>query len=296
MANSSLVLENVTKLYSNNKGISDISFEIKEGEVFGFLGPNGAGKSTAIRTILGLIKLNEGEITILGKNFNDHKIEILSSIGYLTGDINWYENLTGIQTLKFISSIRGKYDEDYLNKLVGDFNIDLSQKIKKLSKGNRQKISLVMALLYKPKILIMDEPTQGFDPLIKEKFYQIIREVKKQGTTVFVSSHDLREVQKICDRAAFIREGKIIDIEEIKDSNSFNLTKFEVSFKGEVAKSQIEKIKSVSNVKKTNGGYIISVDADVNHLISFLSKNPVNKMSILETSLEDIFMHYYTDK
>ena len=296
MSDYAIELDSVTKLYSNGKGVKNITFEIPKGEVFGFLGPNGAGKSTTIRTIMDFIHPNKGAVSILGMMYHNNREEILANIGYLTSDISLYQELTGNQMFQFMKNLRGSYDQDYLDELVRVLDVQTDQRIGTLSKGNKQKISLILAVMYQPKILIMDEPTSGLDPLMKEVFYDIIAKASANGTTVLVSSHDLREVQKMCSRVAFIREGEIVDIVEVSLQPSMQLSRLELGFKKPVDMDKIKAIPAVKAIEEANEHFIITIQGNINPLLSFLSKHPVDFFATIETSLEDVFMHYYTDQ
>src|SRR5690606_38829307 len=205
----------VTKTYGKQRGIEDVSFSLNKGEVFGFLGPNGAGKSTTIRTILNFTSPNKGSISIFGKDSVKNSVEVKRKIGYLAGNFAAYPSLTGAQLLTLLSSMQGQKDETYQAELVKRFGADLTRPIHQLSKGNSQKLGIIQAFSHKPDLIILDEPTSGLDPLMQERFYEAVAEAKAAGATLLISSHNLTEVQRICDRAAFIREGKIISIEDI---------------------------------------------------------------------------------
>lgn len=211
-----LTLENVTKSFGTNTAVDAVSLEITKGEVFGFLGPNGAGKSTTIRLILDILRPDGGTIKILGRSSRD-TATTHRNIGYLSGDMTIDPDLTGRQYIGFVNNLHGGKHSNTACKLAGILEANLDKKVGDYSRGNRQKIGLIAALLHNPKLLILDEPTSGFDPLVQEKFAAIIREYVAEGGTVFMSSHILGEVQQLCDHVAFIKQGKIIRTTRVQD-------------------------------------------------------------------------------
>lgn len=216
MSNTSpLMLHGLTKRFGHKLAVDNVSLELREGEVFGFLGPNGAGKSTTIRSVMDFLRPTDGWVELLGGQSVEERTALHDQVGYLAGDIALYETMTGRKLLKFLTRTGRNVDWHYVDELAGRFEAALDRPIRQLSKGNRQKIGLIQAFMHRPKLLILDEPTSGLDPLMKQVFYDLVREVSGQGATVFVSSHDLAEVQKICHRAGFIRDGKLIAIEPI---------------------------------------------------------------------------------
>ena len=212
-----LVLTNLTKKYGKFLAVDNVSLEVQPGEVFGFLGPNGAGKSTVIRTVLNFIKPSAGSVQLFGLDSVHGAVAAKHYVGYLAGDIALYDSMTGLDLLKFLTSLGKETDWDYVKELAEKLQAPLGRPISDLSKGNKQKVGLIQAFMHNPDLLVLDEPTSGLDPLMKQIFYDMVLDMRKSGKTVFVSSHDLDEVQKICDRAAFIREGKIIATEDIKN-------------------------------------------------------------------------------
>lgn len=209
-------LDRLTKRYGRDRGIEDISFEVRRGEVFGFLGPNGAGKSTAMRTALGLIEATSGTSEILGQNSLRHNSKLMAEIGYLPGALAVYKNLTGRQYLKYISRLRGRDCQSEIQSMSERLKLDLDKHIHDLSKGNRQKVGVIQAFMHKPQVLILDEPTSGLDPLIQREFEAILEETKARGAAVLLSSHVLSEVEHLADRIAVISEGRILLNEEIE--------------------------------------------------------------------------------
>ena len=270
---SVISIRNLTKSYGKNRGVIDVSFDVNEGEIFGFLGPNGAGKSTTIRSMLGFLKFKEGEINILGMNsVKDHE-KILKDVGYMPSEALFYPSLTVAETIKYAADVRKMDCSEEAKKLCERLKVDTLKKIKELSLGNRKKVSIICAMQHRPKLFIFDEPTSGLDPLMQNTFFELIKEYVAQGTTCMLSTHVLTEVSRYCDRAAIMREGHLIKVDSVD-----NLMET-----------------SVKNVKVTADGkheeYLYK--GDINELISSLSGKRLENLSIEDPSLEDMFMHYY---
>ena len=289
-----LELHNLTKNYGKYRGIDAISIELKAGEVFGFLGPNGAGKSTTIRTILDFIHPSSGRATMFGLDSHKDAVQIKNRVGYLAGDIELYDNMTGRQILKFLTRLGKKTDWEYVEVLQKRLDASLDRKMHTLSKGNKQKIGLIQAFMHKPDLLILDEPTSGLDPLMKQVFYDMVLEMKGAGKTIFVSSHDLTEVQKICDRAAFIREGTLIDIENIKEkTGTLQFKRFTATFPKRPLAKDYASIKGVTEAVTDGLLLHVTIHGDVAPFITELAKHTPTNLEEQDTTLEDIFMHYY---
>jgi len=278
---------NLTKFYGKIKGIENLTFSVKKGEIFGFLGPNGAGKTTTIRTLLGYLNPTNGEAFILGKNINDNIVDIKREVGYIPGDLNLYGHLTGRRFLDYFASLRNT-EMSLLGELLKVFNVPLDRKIKGYSKGMKQKLGIIQAFMDDPEIVIMDEPTSGLDPLLQQKFYDFLHDQKKKGKTLFFSSHVLSEVDKICDRIGIIRNGNLVALEDVE------------TLKGKMGKMIKVKIKEKpetfigpENMKIKDGWIEFVTNDDVDHWIKMLSKYTIIDLEINEFSLEDIFIHYY---
>lgn len=290
---SALKISHLTKRYDSTHGIYDINLGVAKGEVFGFLGPNGAGKSTTINTILDLLKPQEGTISVLGLDHHADMKEAHAQLGYLSGDMETDPSLTGRQYLHYVANLRGGVDQSIIDGLAHRLKSDLSAKIRHLSRGNRQKIGLIAALMHDPDILILDEPTSGLDPLIQAEFNAIIREHKERGKTTFISSHVLSEVQSICDRVGFIKEGKLVHVSTLKElmkSSSRNVT---VHFTGKVPHEKIAKLKGVSGLRHEDGMLAFAFGGNMNELLQILAAHPIDNLQIAEPDLEDLFMNYY---
>lgn len=288
---SPLTVSGLTKFYGESRGIEDVSFEVRAGEVFGFLGPNGAGKSTTIRIVLGFLNPTSGSISLFG---NPPSTMALRDIGYLSGDFSAYENLTGRSFLRYLGSLSRSVEWEYVEELVRRLDASLDRPIHTLSKGNKQKIGIIQAMMHQPKLLVLDEPTSGLDPLIKQEFYNLLDEARTNyETTVFVSSHDLTEVKKICDRAGFIRDGKLIGVEDIDDISHLNARQFIVSLASKPSNTLLAKLKSLSDFDVVGNTLTCTVTGPIREFLSAASLLDVSDFREQSLSLEELFMHYY---
>ena len=273
--------------------LKDLTIVVKTGEVYGFLGPNGAGKSTAIRTLLNFIQPTSGAATILDKDIVKDSVEIRKNIGYLSGDFNAYPKMTGHQFLDYLSELQPPKNRSTKEKLAKTFRANLHKKIGDLSKGNRQKIGIIQAFMHEPAMYILDEPTDGLDPLMQEAFYDLVNEVQAKGATVFVSSHNLAEVRKMCDRVGIIRDGKLVSEYAIADLALEAAQTFDVVFKNNVTVAQLRKIKGVQKAAAQQSGFSLHVHGDLSPLLAFLAKQQVSHLATRELNLEEQFMKYY---
>ena len=288
-----LQLVSLTKNYGSQPGIKSVSLALQPGEIFGFLGPNGAGKSTTIRSILNFIKPTAGHISVFGLDSVKDSVAVKRHIGYLAGTLALYEKMTGQELLRYLAGLGRQADWRYTRELVRRFDANLRQPIEDLSKGNKQKLGLIQAIMHKPDLLILDEPTTGLDPLVKQTFYDVISEFQQAGKTVFLSSHDLAEVQKICDRAAFIRSGKVVGIETINTFQNLNLRRYIITFPSPPQIHVLKHIANVRDVKIDNNRATVTVVGNVTPLVQALSALHPLDLAEQETNLEELFMHYY---
>jgi ABC-2 type transport system ATP-binding protein len=288
---SIIKIDNLTKNYGKSRGVVDLNLEVEEGEIFGFIGPNGAGKSTTIRTMLGLIYPTSGSATIFGKNCIEHP-EIRKEVGYLPSEVFYYDNMKVIDLLKYSASFYKKDCTKRINELAEIMDLDLKRKIDDLSFGNKKKVGIVQGLLHEPKLIILDEATSGLDPLMQQKFFDIIDDENKKGATVFFSSHILSEVQRMCKRIAFIKEGKIIKLEKMSTlrENNYKMIKIESLEKLDGLFFEMQGV-SKFEVKGKIQSFLFK--GDINKIIKMLSKTTILNLSIEEPDLEEIFMHYY---
>lgn len=284
-------IKNLTKYYDKLHGIDEISLKVQKGEIFGFLGPNGAGKSTTINTILDILRPDSGSVQILGI---DHRVvkQTHRLIGYLATDMETDPTLTGKQYLSFVAALQKNVKRSYIEELAVRLKADLSIKIKHLSRGNRQKIGLIAALMHNPEVLILDEPTSGLDPLIQSEFYTILREHQAAGKATFMSSHVLSEVQEVCSRVGFIKDGKLLQVSSLEALLDKASRQVVVRFQASTP-TELERLDGVKDLQRTDGLIHFTFAGDLNRLIRLLAKNPVSHIEISEANLEELFMSYY---
>ncbi len=288
---SVIEVNNLTKYYGKARGIENVSFSVDEGEIYGFIGPNGAGKSTTIRLFLSLIYPTSGEAKIFGKNINQSGVEIRQEIGYLPSEVFYYEGMKVIDLLKYSESFYKKDCTQRMMELAEVMELDLKRKIDDLSYGNKKKVGIVQGLLHSPKLIVLDEPTSGLDPLMQQKFFNLIKEENERGATVFFSSHILGEVQKMCNRVAIIKEGTVINIQDIKSLQKDNYKKIRIEAEGLDEKRF--SVEGVNNLVKDNGSIKFFFKGDINLITKLISEREIEDVTIEEPTLEEIFMHYY---
>jgi ABC-2 type transport system ATP-binding protein len=284
----------LTKYYGKSRGIIDVDLSVEEGEIFGFIGPNGAGKSTTIRTLLSLIYKTSGEAKIFGLDSEAHKVEILQDVGYLPSEVFYYDNMRAIDLFKYSASFYKRDCSKRIKELSSLLQVNLKQKIEDMSLGNKKKVGIIQGLLHSPRLIILDEPTSGLDPLMQKTFFDLIKEENKRGATVLFSSHILSEVQRICDRVAIIKEGKIVAVQKIGEmkENAYKNVNFTVK-SGAVPKGFT--IDGAQHMEITDTGASFIYRGNVNLLLTEIAKYPLANVDIMEPPLEDIFMHYYAD-
>ncbi|MBT8202615.1 MAG: ABC transporter ATP-binding protein [Acidimicrobiia bacterium] len=296
MADPAIKTEKLTKHYGDVKALVDLDLSIEPGEIFGFLGPNGAGKTTMIRTILDLIRPSSGRAWILGLDTHEQSVEIRRHIGYVPGDLALYPSLTGRDTLTYFANLRGGVDWDYVDELAGRLDADLSKKVGDLSSGNRQKVGLIQAFMNRPRVLIMDEPSSGLDPLVQREFQAMMREVAAEGRTVFLSSHTLSEVQRVADRVGIIRHGVLIAVEGVASLRSKAIRTVSLFFEGPVESSVFEAIPGVRDVVVEDHHVTMSFDGQMEMLLKAATeRHHLVDIATDEADLEEIFLTYYRD-
>jgi len=284
-------VRNLTKFYGKSRGIVDVSFDVQEGEIFGFIGPNGAGKSTTIRLLLSLIHPTKGRATVFGKDVTTHGPEIRKDIGYLPSEVYYYEGMKVLDLLKYSASFYEGDSTDRMKELADVMELELNRRISDLSYGNKKKVGIVQGLLHSPKLLFLDEPTAGLDPLMQRKFFDLIRAENARGVTVFFSSHILGEVQRLCTRVGIIREGKMVEISDIKSLQQSNYKK--VSLSAPTLDSSALLLPGVSNLVQENGSLNFFYKGDINAVLRALAGLQLSDVAIEAPTLEEIFMHYY---
>ncbi len=286
-------LHNVTKNFGSHIAVHALNLEVMQGEVFGFLGPNGAGKSTTIRMLLGQIAPHDGTITIFGHDALKDRVKIHKDIGYLSGEMAMDLKLTGKQYLKYMARLHGGVAWYKIAELAHRLDADLDKKLAALSRGNRQKIALISAIMHEPQMLILDEPTSGFDPLIQAEFNKIILDFKKQGKTVFISSHILSEVRHLCDRVGFIREGKLIKLGNMEELAATSLKQARVLFEDEHDIVHLRAVRGVQHVTVDGNHVVFQFGGPMRELIKKLASLSAIDVAIEDADLEELFMRYY---
>lgn len=287
--------EGLTRDYGPVRALDHLSLRVEPGEIFGFLGPNGAGKTTTIRVLLDLIRPNAGRASILGFDCQRASLEVRRRSGYLPGDIHLYEGMTGGRFLDLFASLRpGRVDPAYLRRLVEQLDLDLSKEVRAYSKGNRQKLGLVQALMHQPDLLILDEPTSGLDPLVQHEVWAILEEVAASGRTVFFSSHVLSEVERICHRVGIIRAGRLVTVEEVARLKGRSLHIIEVTFLEPVPEAAFA-APGVDVVRHDNNTVRLQVRDHLDDVIKTIARYPVIDLHTEQASLEDIFLAYYEE-
>jgi ABC-2 type transport system ATP-binding protein len=285
-------INNLTKTYGKARGISNVSFNVEQGEIFGFIGPNGAGKSTTIRTLLSLIYPTSGSATIFGKDCIEFGPEIKQEIGYLPSEVFYYDNMKVIDLLKYSASFYKKDCSKRMRELAEIMELDLNKKIDDLSFGNKKKVGIVQGLLHEPKLIILDEPTSGLDPLMQQKFFDLLEEENKKGATVFFSSHILSEVQRLCNRVAIIKEGKIIKVEKISTLKENQYKKFKIETTEKLDRDYFN-INGVNKIAVNDNTTSFLFSGNINSIMKKISDIEIVNLWIEEPDLEEIFMHYY---
>lgn len=288
-----LEIKNLKKYFGRTKAVDDISFSIEKGEIFGFLGPNGAGKTTTIRTIMGFLHPDSGKITISGHSTDEKDYYIsLKNIGYLLSASSLVDNWSGLDHIRYFESIKGKSSN--VEELIKRLEYSPKIKVKTLSTGNKQKLSLILALMNNPKLLVLDEPTTGLDPLLQDEFFKIVKEYKQNGSTILISSHNLNEVERLCSKVAMIKSGKLIDVDSVAQIKNKKIQTIAIEFNTNIDFDDI-KIDGLSLVNKVDGLLTLNLQGDIDSFIKKVSSHKIKSLHINSASLEEIFLQYYKD-
>ena len=293
-----ILTERLTKSYGRRqaRGVVRLDLEVRPGEVFGFLGPNGAGKTTTIRVLLDQIRPTAGRALVLGRDSHRETLAIQARSGYLPGELSLYPGLTGRETLRYLANLRGGVDWDHVAELAGRLDCDLERKVADLSSGNRRKVGLIQAFMHRPELLILDEPTSGLDPLVQHEFYRLLDEAREAGQTVFLSSHVLPEVQRVCDRVAFVREGELVAVEDVAKLMGRAVREVEVVFARPVPPAALEGVPGVTRVVadgKDASTLRLTVTGSLDQTVKALAALPVVDLISQLPDLEDVFMTFY---
>ena len=295
MADEAILTSRLTKSYGPVLALDHLDLEVRRGEIFGFLGPNGAGKTTAIRLFLDLLRPDSGQVTVLGLDPRAQGVELRRRVGYLPGDFTVDGNQTARQLLTYLGNLRGGIRRDRIEGLAERLDLDLDQKIRSLSKGNRQKVGLIQAFMHEPELLILDEPTSGLDPLMAREFLTMTLEARARGQTVFMSSHILSEVQKVADRAGIIRRGELIAVDEVEALRAKSLRRVEVAFDEPVDASAFADVRGVSDLVVEDGVLRCRLLGEADALVKAVARYRVRDFISEEPDLEELFFHYYAE-
>ncbi len=285
-------IHNLTKTFGKARRVIDLNLSVPKGIIYGFIGPNGSGKSTTIRVLLGMLKATRGDATIFGLDAWKHAVEIHKRIAYVPGDVNLWPNLTGGEVIDLFLKMRGNGSSNRREEMLARFNLDPTKKCRAYSKGNRQKVALVAAFSQDADLYILDEPTSGLDPLMERVFQECVLEAKAAGRTVFLSSHILSEVEKLCDRVAIIREGRIIEEGTLQELR--HLTRMNMTIRTKQPITNIAELKGIHNVEAKDGELNFQLDSDeIDAVIRHISSFGIEKLESLPPTLEDLFLRYY---
>lgn len=285
--------EQLTKAYGVHRGIIDVDLDVTEGEIFGFLGPNGAGKTTTMRVLLDLIRPTSGRAEIFGIETTRDPVAIHRRVGYLPGEFDLYDRLSGADTIAYFANLRGGVDAGYVSQLVERLDLDPSRRFREYSKGNKQKVGLVVALQHRPDLLILDEPTSGLDPLMQQTFFELIREARAEGRTVFLSSHIIDEVDRTCDRVAIIREGRLVQVDRIESVRRLAFHHVELTFGAPVASAIFESLAGVEVVANDASTVTMRVNGPIGMVLAAAAPHGLLDVVSREPNLEDVFLAQY---
>ena len=283
--------EGLSKRYGSVHAIEDLDLEVAEGEVVGYLGPNGAGKTTTIRLLLGLIRPSAGRAEIFGLDCQRQVVEAHRRLAYVAGEASLWPSLTGAETLHLLGRVQGRVDDTYRDELIGRFDLDPSKKVRACSKGNRQKLILIAALMTRPELLVLDEPTSGLDPLMEQAFRHCVHEARERGQTIFLSSHILSEVEALCDRIGILREGLLVEMGTLAEMRHLSALTIEATFEGPVP--DISRVPGVSSVEVVGHLLRCHVRGTIEPLLKVLAASGVQELLSREPSLEELFLAQY---
>jgi len=289
-----LEMNNVKKRFGSVLALKDVNLQVNEGEVFAYIGPNGAGKSTTIRVLLGILQATEGSAKVFGKDAWRDSVEIHKRIAYVPGDVNLWPNLTGGEVIDLFVGLRGSHDKARRQRLIKDFNLDPTKKCRTYSKGNRQKVALIAAFASEVDLYILDEPTSGLDPLMEQVFQECVLEQKQKGKGVFLSSHILSEVERLCDRVAIIREGEVVETGTLAELR--HLTRYNMKVQSEKTIEGLERMEGIFDIVRNEGGLAFHVErAKMGEVINHISSFGIISLESAPPTLEDLFMKHYKE-
>jgi ABC-2 type transport system ATP-binding protein len=287
--------DRLTKRYGDARGIEDVSMSVEAGEVFGFLGPNGAGKTTTIRTLLDLLHPTSGSARLFGLDSRRDSLAIRARLGNLPGDFSYDPRLTGRELLSFLAEVRGVPDPGRASQLAERFGADLERPLGELSRGNRQKIGLIQAFFHDPELLILDEPTGGLDPLMQEEFLALVGEARESGTSVFLSSHELDEVQRVCDRVGIIRKGGLVAVEKVAELTGHAYRHVSLEFEEPVDGAEFRRLAGVSELVVAGNRLSFKIEGGLDAVVKAAARHSVRDIEVTQPTLEEVFLTYYTE-
>ena len=290
-----IVAKSLSKRYGRTRGVEDLDLEVRPGEVFGVLGPNGAGKTTTVRLLLGFIRPTRGEAAILGLDCRRQSAAVRRRVGYVPGEYALYESLTGDQFLRFIAGLRGGTDRRMIDDMAGRLNCDLRRPLRELSHGNKQKVCIIQAFMNRPEVLLLDEPTTGLDPLVQQEFYGLVAEAQAAGRTVLFSSHVLAEVERVCQRVAVIREGRILTVSAVPELKAKTLRRLTVTFAGAVPEGLFAGDGQVRDLVVEGSRLSCTVRGPLDPVVKALAAYRVEDLLSTEPSLEEVFLAFYNE-
>jgi len=285
----------LTKSYGRHRGIVDLDLAVLSGEIFGYLGPNGAGKTTTIRLLLDYIRPTRGSVSVLGLGSHEQSREIRRRVGYLPGELRLYNSLSGRELISYFASLRGGVAWARVDELARRLDCDLTREIRTLSSGNRQKLGLIQAFMSDPELLILDEPTNGLDPLVQHTFYDLVREARAAGRTVFLSSHVLPEVERVCDRVGILREGRLVAVERIADLRAREIRKLEIEFGTAIDPHAFAEVTGIRDAAFENDTLRCTIVGSMDPVLKAANRYEIRALSSVEPSLEEVFLAYYGD-
>jgi ABC-2 type transport system ATP-binding protein len=288
--------EGLTKDYSGGRGLFDLDLEVAEGEVFGYLGPNGAGKSTTIRLLMGFIHPTRGSASILGLDSMRESVEVKRLVGYMPGELPQFGGLRGRDVAGHFGALRGGVDQARVKEITERLDLDLGLKYRQYSTGNKRKLGILLAFMHRPKLLVLDEPTSGLDPLNQQEFNKLVLEAKAAGTTVFLSSHVLSEVEHICQRVGIIRRGKLVRVARLEDLHEMLVRRVEVEFAGDAQPQLFGALPGVENVESNHRRVSFTVRGSFEPVADVLPGHHVVNLASHEPTLEEMFLEYYEDQ
>jgi ABC-2 type transport system ATP-binding protein len=285
--------DRLTKFYGSERGVEDLDLEVRMGEVFGFLGPNGAGKTTTIRLLLDLIRPTSGSAFVLGQDAQREGVGLRRLVGYVPGELALYGHLTGAENLRFLGALREGVDWALVDELADRLTCDLARKVRELSTGNKRKVALIQAFMHRPELLILDEPTAGLDPLVQHEFYALLHEVRQEGRAVFLSSHLLPEVQRVCDRVAFVRDGRLLAVEDVAAIAGKAVYEIEITFAEAPTAAWFAALPGVSDVTCDGAALRFRLSGPFDPVLKETAAHAVLALTSREPDLEDVFLAYY---